>query len=55
MKNVNITHPGGDGNPGRRAKSGNRRSEHVVTHLRRRLRQERAWARGAELPKGQLS
>jgi hypothetical protein len=54
VKNVNVTPPGGDGNPGAGKKRGlppERRSRHVATHPKKRRRQERAWARGAERPK----
>lgn len=53
MKNVNVTAPGGDGNPGAGKKVGlasDRRSVHVATHARRQARRERAWGRGAEKP-----
>lgn len=48
MKNVNVTPPGGDGNPGAAKKENlmpERRSKHVAQHLKRKRRQERAAAR----------
>jgi hypothetical protein len=48
VKNVNVTPPGGDGNPGAGKKaglSGDRRSKHIATHPKRQRRRDRAAAR----------
>lgn len=53
FRNVNVTAPGGDGNPGARKKAALRadqRSQHVATHPKRARRRQRALERLMEAP-----
>jgi hypothetical protein len=54
VRNVNVTAPGGNGNPGAAKKvglSGDRRSRHVCRHERRSERQEQAQERATAYKK----